>query len=142
MPLYSNTEKSGAFAYSLAEYGAGYKLSEHLALGEFACKDGTDIVLVHPDFPEAFEATRASLSEHFGIDVPLFFNSGYRTVSYNDEEGGSEFSTHTYGMTGDMASPVALPREIARHAQPFFGGIGTYQTFCHCDVWKERKWTR
>lgn len=140
MPVYSNDERTGAVAFSLTEYREDYQLSDHLTLGELACDDGSDIVLVHPDLPIAFEHLRESLSEMLGRDVPLFVNSGYRTLSHNAEIGGAKKSYHPYGMAVDLRSDIATPEQIAQRAQPFFGGIGLYGSFCHCDVGPERSW--
>lgn len=140
MPRYANKYSGGAVAYSLRESGEHYELSDHLTLGEMACHDGTDTVLVHPDLPEAFELTRASLSEHFQEDCPLVVHSGYRTWYWNKLEGGADESVHPLGCALDVSSPLATPDEIARHAQPFFGGIGLYDNFVHLDVWRHRSW--
>ena len=77
-------------AYSKAASG-GKQLSAHFRVEEFACRDGSDAILVAPRLVMVLESIRT----HFGSAVVI--NSGYRTPQYNAKEGGAAHSQHCYG---------------------------------------------
>lgn len=82
--------------YSVRKLGKNYKVSEHFALGEFQCSDGSDIVKIDSNLLAFLEKLRAFGG--FTIDVV----SGYRTSSYNRKIGGASKSTHTQGYAADI----------------------------------------
>ena len=63
-------------------------LSENFRVREFACKDGSDTVLISDELVDLLQKIR----DHFGDQVII--NSGYRTVSYNAEVNGAANSQH------------------------------------------------
>lgn len=127
-------------AYSKAKDG-GKKLSTNFTVKEFACKDGSDAVLVAPRLVMVLQSIRS----HFGAAVTI--NSGYRTPQYNAKVGGVAHSQHCYGTAADIVVQGKTPAQVAAYARqlmPDWGGVGIYskQGFTHIDV-REAKadWT-
>lgn len=127
-------------AYSKAKDG-GKKLSTNFAVKEFACKDGSDAVLVAPRLVMVLQ----SLRSHFC--AALTINSGYRTPQYNAKVGGVTDSQHCYGTAADIVVRGKTPAQVAAYARqlmPDWGGVGVYakKGFTHIDV-REAKadWT-
>ena len=116
--------------YSLGRDG-DLQLSPHFRLREFACKDGSDKVLVDDTLVELLETIR----EAAGGAVTI--NSAYRTPAHNAAVGGVSSSQHLYGRAADIvvegASPL-LVGQIAEYYLDQWGGIGVYQTFTHVDT--------
>ena len=116
----------------LSQLGANYRLSRNFKLGEFASKCGADTVLIHPALLVGMQAIRDLLG------VPLTINSGYRTVTHNDNIGGAKHSLHLLGMAVDLSG--ADPKEIAKVARDLGMVARTYPTFCHVDIGQNRNW--
>ena len=117
-------------AYSKAKDG-GKKLSTNFAVKEFACKDGSDAVLVAPRLVMVLQ----SLRSHFCAAVTI--NSGYRTPQYKARVGGVTDSQHCYGTAADIVVRGKTPAQVAAYARqlmPDWGGVGVYDSFCHIDV--------
>ena len=117
-------------AYSKAKDG-GKKLSTNFTVKEFACKDGSDAVLVAPRLVMVLQTIR----DHFGTAVTI--NSGYRTPQYNAKIGGVAHSQHCYGTAADITVRGQKPAAVAAYARkimPDWGGVGIYNTFTHIDV--------
>ena len=117
-------------AYSKAASG-GKQLSAHFKVREFACKDGSDAVLVAPRLVMVLETIRA----HFG--APVVIHSAYRTPQYNAKANGAEHSQHCYGTAADISVRGQTPAAVAAYARqlmPDWGGVGIYKTFTHIDV--------
>lgn len=117
-------------AYSKTKDG-GKKLSTHFKVKEFACKDGSDAVLVAPRLVMVLQTIR----DHFGTAVTI--NSGYRTPQYNAKVGGVAHSQHCYGTAADITVKGQTPAAVAAYARelmPDWGGVGVYDSFCHIDV--------
>lgn len=117
-------------AYSKAKDG-GKKLSGNFKVREFACKDGSDAVLVAPRLVMVLQTIR----DHFGMAVTI--NSGYRTPQYNTKVGGVAHSQHCYGTAADIVVRGQTPAAVAAYARkimPDWGGVGIYGRFCHIDV--------
>lgn len=127
-------------AYSKAMDG-GMKLSTHFKVKEFACKDGSDAVLVAPRLVMVLQSIRS----HFGAAVTI--NSGYRTPQYNTTVGGVAHSQHCYGTAADITVKGQKPAAVAAYARqlmPDWGGVGIYakKGFTHIDVREKRSdWT-
>ena len=123
-------------AYSLKKDGEK-KLSANFKVKEFACKDGSDAVLVAPRLVMVLQSIR----DHFGKAVNI--NSGYRTPQYNTKVGGVDQSQHCYGTAADITVngvDVDAVSAYARKIMPDWGGIGIYksQGFVHVDVRETR----
>ena len=117
-------------AYSKAKDG-GKKLSGNFKVSEFACRDGSDAVLVAPRLVMVLQTIR----DHFGAAVTI--NSGYRTPQYNAKVGGVAHSQHCYGTAADIVVRGKTPAAVAAYARqlmPDWGGVGIYDTFTHIDV--------
>ena len=106
------------------------KVSEHFRANEFACKDGTDNILIDSELIEVLEKIR----KHFGAKVIV--NSGFRTVKHNKEVGGAKASFHCKGMAADIVVKEHSPKEVAEYANSILdkGGIIRYTNFVHIDV--------
>lgn len=117
-------------AYSKAKDGSK-KLSTNFTVKEFACKDGSDAVLVAPRLVMVLQSIRS----HFG--VPVVIRSAYRTPQYNKQANGAEHSQHCYGTAADIVVKGQTPEAVAAYARqlmPDWGGVGIYDTFTHIDV--------
>ena len=117
-------------AYSKAKDGSK-KLSGNFKVSEFACKDGSDTVLVAPRLVMVLQTIR----DHFGTAVTI--NSGYRTPQYNTKVGGVAHSQHCYGTAADIVVRGKTPAQVAAYARqlmPDWGGVGKYASFTHIDV--------
>ena len=127
-------------AYSKAASG-GKQLSAHFKVREFACRDGSDAVLVAPRLMMVLETIRA----HF--DAPVVIHSAYRTPQYNAKVGGVAHSQHCYGTAADIVVRGKTPAQVAAYAReimPDWGGVGIYakQGFTHIDVREDKAdWT-
>ncbi len=128
--------------YSLAKDG-NTKISANFTVREFACKDGSDKILIDDALVDILQKIR----DHFG--VPVKITSAYRTAAHNAKVGGSPGSQHLRGTVADIAiehlqgtaTDIAVkgasPLAVAQHAEylmPGSGGIGVYGTFAHVDV--------
>lgn len=120
-------------------------MSPHFKLSEFRCNDGSNIVLVHPSLVDLLEAIRFNSNKKFGT-CSVVINSAYRTVSYNKSIRGASRSQHCKGMAADIkvmhGGTQIPPADVAKIAEGLHaGGIGTYRTFTHVDVYGEnRRW--
>ena len=101
---------------------------------EFACKDGSDTVLICEETVEILQAIR----NYFG--KPVHINSGYRTSSYNKKVGGASASQHVVGTAADISVQGVPPTAIVAYLEAHYPlhGIGLYSTFVHIDSrgWK------
>ena len=64
------------------------KLSENFKVKEFACKDGTQKILIDMELIPIIQKFREFVKK------PVPINSAYRTESYNKQVGGSSGSYH------------------------------------------------
>ena len=106
-------------------------LSTNFKVKEFACKDGSDAVLIDSALVEKLQQIRS----HFG--VPVTVNSGYRTAAHNAKVGGAVNSQHIYGKAADFVAAGKDPLDVAKYAESIgCGGIGYYPAdrFVHVDV--------
>lgn len=111
------------------------KLSANFQIKEFACKDGSDIILVDTELVAILQKIR----DHFG--KPVTINSAYRNSAYNKKIGGVSNSQHTKGTAADIVVTGIKPEEVAKFAEyimPDKGGIGLYGSFVHIDVRSKR----
>lgn len=110
----------------------GKKVSEHFRAAEFACRDGSDRILVSEELAALLERLRSALG------APLTVTSGYRTAAYNKKVGGAVKSQHLLGTAADIRAAGVSPRTAARCADALgAGGVGLYEYeggFTHVDV--------
>lgn len=115
------------------------KLSTNFTVKEFACKDGSDYLLVNT----ALVALLQKVRDHFG--KPITINSAYRNVAYNKKVGGASNSQHVLGYAADIVVKGVAPKEVATYVEsimPNSGGIGEYGgckgEFTHIDTRTKR----
>lgn len=123
------------------------QVTPHFKVREFACKDGSNLVLINPTLLNLLETIR----NHFNGIYPgawITINSGYRTVAYNSKvSGSSSESQHCYGNAADIVvkygtvgyPKIVNPSEVADYVEKLLantGGVGRYATFTHVDVRK------
>lgn len=140
MPDYSlprGHTQTGSQRYSLRDDGPALVLSEHFRLIEFACRDGSDAVLVHPALVRFLETIRAAAG-----GMPIHINSGYRTPEHNDRIDGARNSRHVMGMAADITIRGLSAEQVHRIASDLDpGGLGRYISFTHVDVQgRNRRW--
>lgn len=107
------------------------KVSTNFRVREFACQDGSDVVLIADKLVNILQAIR----NHFG--QPITITSGYRTISHNKKVGGEDYSQHIYGTAADIQVAGVSPDDVADYAEkilPGTGGVGRYKDFTHVDV--------
>lgn len=121
--------------YSLKKDG-NKKLSANFKVREFACKDGSDKVLVDTELVELLQKIR----NHFNKSVKI--TSGYRTATHNKKVGGTKNSYHLVGMASDIQVTGTHPILVAMYAEKLnAGGIGVYSNFVHVDTrQKKSRW--
>lgn len=117
--------------FSLAEDGEK-QLTKNFKVREFACKDGSDPVLIHPALPVWCQMVR----DKFGYSFSP--NSAYRTVSYNAKlKDASPKSKHCYGMAVDIpAKDGTTPQQLYDFFEEILGdsgGLGIYSWGVHVD---------
>jgi len=109
------------------------KFAPNFAVGEFACKDGSDTILIDTQLAYYLQKIR----DHFGKAVKI--NSGFRTPSYNAKVGGASESQHVLGTAADIVVDGVTPHQVAEYADQIgMCGIGIYKTFTHVDVRPEK----
>lgn len=121
--------------YSLKKDGEK-KLSANFKVKEFACKDGSDKVLVDTELVELLQKIR----NHFNKSVKI--TSGFRTTTHNKKVGGTKNSYHLVGMASDIQLKGVHPILVAMYAEKLnAGGIGVYSNFVHVDTRdKKSRW--
>ena len=111
------------------------ELSENFKVREFACKDGSDKVLVCSELVSMLQAIRS----HYG--KPVAITSGYRTATYNVSIKGAKDSYHVKGMAADFTVKDVSPTKVRSdiEAGRIAGvasskiGLGYYASFTHVD---------
>lgn len=113
------------------------RVSEHFKANEFACKDGTDNILIDSQLIETLEKIR----NHFG--TPIIINSGFRTVKHNKKVNGAKTSYHCKGMAADIVVKGHDSKEVAEYANSIMkqGGVIRYESFTHIDI-RENKYRK
>lgn len=126
--------------YSLKNDG-NKTLSRSFKAREFACKDGSEKILIDSRLVELLQKIR----DKFGVAVII--NSAYRTPSHNAKVGGAKNSYHVQGMAADIVIKGISPKRVAQYAEAIgAGGVGWYeaQGFTHVDTrstkyfWKDK----
>ena len=109
------------------------KVTENFKVREYACKDGSDLVLVDEELAKLLQEIRNRLG-------PVHINSGFRTASWNDKVGGKPYSYHLAGMAADIWVKDVSPKKVAQTASAILdthGGVILYTNFVHVDVRKD-----
>lgn len=104
-------------------------ISPNFKVKEFACKDGSDTILIDTDF---VRTVLQDIRNHF--NSPVTINSAYRTPTYNKKVGGATNSYHMKGQAFDIVVKGFSPAEVAQYAlSKKVKGIIKYNTFTHVD---------
>jgi hypothetical protein len=114
--------------YSLKKDGSK-KLSANFKVSEFACKDGSDTILISSDTVEKIQNVR----DYFG--KPVTINSAYRTATHNASVGGATGSQHVKGTACDIVVEGVPSNAVASYLEAKYpkSGIGLYNSFTHID---------
>lgn len=103
-------------------------LSENFKVREFACKDGTDKLLVDLEMVYVLQKIRDISGQ------AVIINSAYRTPAYNKKVGGATNSYHLYGRAFDIrTSGLSLDNICAVANSLGVKGILRYSSFIHID---------
>ena len=120
-----------AMVFSKATDGELY-LTNNFQVKEFACSDGTDVVIVHPYIPHVCQLVRNK------FNMPFTPNSAYRTVSHNKTVGGASKSNHVFGRAVDIpAKNGVTPKQLYDYVDSLFGNwgeIGIYSWGIHVGI--------
>lgn len=111
-------------------------LSTNFKVKEFACKDGSDIILIDSDLVTILQHLRNLIMSAITI------TSGYRNEKYNAKIGGAKSSQHMLGKASDLKCKYGS-KLLCRASQLLgAGGIGNYpySPFCHCDTRKNKSY--
>jgi len=133
MPEYKYFEVlSGVNKYSKKEHGDMFFTIDgrvsNFQIREFACKDGSDEILIDGDLVRRLQDCR----DKFGVTT---INSAYRTPAWNAKVGGATNSQHVKGKASDTVCKNTSPLEVAMYAEAMgMGGIGLYSSFTHIDT--------
>lgn len=123
------------------------QLSEHFRVEEFACKDGSDTILINSELIVALEKLHTLARQKYNIKA-INVNSGYRTPSHSVKVGGYRTDQHTKGNAADIwlkkpdgsrlgAKEICLMLEDLNHQ----GGIGFINAnMVHVDVRGKKCW--
>lgn len=119
--------------YSKSKNG-NLKLSENFCVKEFACKDGSDTLKIDLDLIPLIQRFRNY------VETGVYFNSAYRTPSYNKKVGGATNSYHVKGQALDIPFLNSYKYLTSREKMcAFFNTLGVkgiiiYPTFIHVDT--------
>lgn len=119
--------------YSKSKDG-NIKLSENFSVKEFACKDGSDTIKIDLDLIPLIQRFRNY------VETGVYFNSAYRTPSYNKKVGGATNSYHVKGQALDIPFLNSYKYLTSRDKMcAFFNTLGVkgiiiYPTFIHVDT--------
>lgn len=119
--------------YSKSKNG-NLKLSENFSVKEFACKDGSDTLKIDLDLIPLIQRFRNY------VETGVYFNSAYRTPSYNKKVGGATNSYHVKGQALDIPFLNSYKYLTSREKMcAFFNTLGVkgiiiYPTFIHVDT--------
>ena len=110
------------------------KVSSNFKASEFACKDGSNSLLLDKDILSILERFREY------VEAPVTINSAYRTKSWNKVQGGASNSYHLYGRAFDI--PFKSSYKYLTNVDKmcaFFNTLGLkgiikYPTFVHIDT--------
>ncbi len=116
--------------YSKKNSGNVY-ISTNFRVKEFACSDGSDIVIIDPLLVWILQNVR----DHFKRAVTI--TSAYRTVAHNNKIGGAKDSYHLLGMAADFVVSGIDAADVQNYLEsvmPGTGGIGKAKKYTHVDT--------
>lgn len=115
-------------------------VARNFKASEFACQDGSDIILIDPLLVWILQNVR----DHFG--KPVNITSGYRTPAHNAKlPEASSGSYHLQGRAADFTVTGVKAEEVQAYLEsimPNTGGIGKASTYTHVDTRETKsRWT-
>lgn len=113
------------------------KVSKNFTVLEFACKDGSDRILIDTYLVSFLQFLR----DYYKLSINI--NSAYRTPEYNKKIGGASESQHVEGKAVDFVVTGKTPKEIYDYLDKVLnwdGGLGLYSSFVHIDTGSKRRW--
>ena len=117
-----------------------FKVAQNFEVKEFACKDGSEIVLIDEELAQILQIVRNYFKK------ATIINSGFRTISHNEKVKGEKGSYHTLGMAADFYVRGVAVSEVVNFLTKICGnsyGIGTYKDYIHIDTRREcARWTK
>lgn len=120
-----------AMVFSKATHGELY-IAPNFQVKEFACFDGSDVVVVHPYIPQICQIVRNK------FNMPFSPNSAYRTITHNKAVGGATRSSHMYGRAVDIpAQNGVTPKQLYDYVDKLFGNwgeVGIYNWGIHVGI--------
>lgn len=124
--------------YSLKTEG-NLSVSRNFKVREFACKDGSDVVLICPLTVWILQNVR----DHFG--KPVRITSAYRTPEHNAKSGGATSSLHMLGVAVDFVVDGVTADKVQAYLEscvPSTCGIGKATNYTHIDTRETKaRWT-
>ena len=111
------------------------QVSEHFRRREFACQCGCGFSAVDVELLHVLETVR----QKFRRQVVVL--SGCRCEQHNRDIGGAPHSLHLFGIAADISIAGISPRRVQEFLQDKFPdryGLGSYGTWTHIDVRKQR----
>ena len=104
------------------------QLSNNFNSIEFQCRCGNcDVTLIDEVHVRKLQNLRNLLKK------PIHIISGYRCPQHNFNVGGAKHSQHMVGTATDIVVRGMSPNEVANVCDPFFMGLGRYDSFTHVD---------
>lgn len=119
-------------AYSTKKEG-NVKLEDNFKVSEFACKDGTDGVLIDTTLTSILQIVRNYFS------VPVTITSAYRTKAHNAAVGGASNSQHLQGKAADIVVKNVRAATVYNYLNSILGNWGglicyNKEQFVHVDT--------
>lgn len=113
------------------------KLTDNFRVKEFACRDGSDAILIDSTLVAVLQIVRNRFNR------PVTITSGYRTKSWNAKQGGVETSKHLLGKAADIVVSGVSPLQVFNYLNNVmqgWGGLILYRSekFVHVDVRKNK----
>lgn len=114
-------------------------LTKNFYLESFNCRNG---VLIPQEYMDnVLELAKNLQVLRDFINIPIYVNSGYRTVDYNKKIGGHKNSQHLYAKAADIRTNKIRPKclhamieGLIRFGKMKQGGLGLYDDFIHYDI--------
>ncbi|MCL2337937.1 MAG: peptidoglycan-binding protein [Firmicutes bacterium] len=117
----ASATSSTVVTYSLNADGSKY-ITTNFQVKEFACKDGTDTILIDTALAQRLQKIR----DYFGKSVTIV--SGYRTAAYNSSINGAKDSYHIKGQAADISISGVSRSQIRAYANSIGLSCEIYNT--------------
>lgn len=114
-------------------------ITEHFTREEFDCHDGTAV-------PPSMRISLKELCNNLEIlrdhlQRPISITSGFRTIIWNEKQGGAPKSQHLSACAADIKvkdlntnTLAGAIEKLIAHGKMKQGGLGIYDTWVHYDI--------